>query len=30
MTTANLAQGNYLIKILDQSGNVITTRKWAK
>lgn len=28
--TANLAQGNYLIKILDQSGNVITTRKWAK
>lgn len=30
ITTANLAQGNYLIKILDQSGNVITTRKWAK
>lgn len=30
LATANLAQGNYLIKILDQSGNVITTRKWAK
>lgn len=30
LSTANLAQGNYLIKILDQSGNVITTRKWAK
>ncbi len=30
LATANLAQGNYLIKILDQSGKVITTRKWAK
>lgn len=30
LATANLAQGNYLIKILDKSGNVITTRKWAK
>lgn len=30
VATAHLANGHYLVKVLDQNGLVITTRKWVK